>query len=161
MELEKWLQKKHCKKHTTKKTKPKHRKYTKYMYNYSIAMKLPFVPASPLLPLLLLPTIVGSPVPLTLPNTLKDLLEQRGVASPVCKCTKKCAHTYLPVFPNLHDPPHSLFFFCLFFGLVQAPNPMSSLLHTYTVAEHFYSTDNHCTAECCRAPPVLHFTLLP
>ncbi len=80
--------------HNTKKTKPKHRKYTKHMYNYSIAMKLPFVPASPLLPSLLLPTIVGSPVPLTLPNTLKYLLEQRGVASPVCKCTKKVC-TYL------------------------------------------------------------------
>ncbi len=93
------------------------------MYNYSIAMKLPFVQASPLLPLFLLPTIVGSPVPLTLPNTLKDLLEQRGVASPVCKCTKKVC-TYLPVFSNLHDPPHILFcFFLLFFALYKPPTP--------------------------------------
>jgi hypothetical protein len=146
-----------------KKTKPKHHKYTKYMYNYSIAMKLPFVPASPLLPLLLLPTIVGSLVPLTLPNTLKKIYWNNAeLLRQFVSVQRECAHTYLPVFPNLHDPPHSLVFFLFFFCcLVQAPYPMSSLLHTYTFAEHFYSTENHCTAECCRAPPVLHFTLLP
>jgi hypothetical protein len=30
-----------------KKTKPKHHKYTKHMYNYSIAMKLPFCSGLP------------------------------------------------------------------------------------------------------------------
>jgi len=145
--------------HPQKKTqKPKHHKYTKHMYNYSIAMKLPFVPASPLLPLLLLPTIVGSPVTSNPPLTLwKIYWNNAELLRQFVSVQRKCAHTYLPVFPNLHDPPHSLFF-SLFFCLVQVLNPMSSLLHTYTFAVHFYSTENHCTAECCRAPPVLHFT---
>jgi hypothetical protein len=38
--------------HHKKTQNQKHHKYTKHMYNCGIAMELPFVPASPLLPFL-------------------------------------------------------------------------------------------------------------
>ncbi len=121
-------------------------------------MKLPFVPASPLLPLLLLPTIVGSPVPLTLPNTLKDLLEQRGVASPVCKCTKKvCTYLRTGFSKSTWSPSLCVFFF---FCLVQAPKPHEiSAAHVHVCREFlFYRESLHCRMLSRPARPALHVT---
>ncbi len=157
MGLEKWVQKKHCKKHThKKKQKPKHHKYTKHMYNYSIAMKLPLVPASPLLPLLLLPTIVGSPVTSNPPLTLwKIYWNNAELLRQFVSVQRKCAHTYLPVFPNLHDPPHFLFFLpCT------SPQPHElSAAHVHVCrAFLFYRESLHCRMLSRPARLALHVT---
>ncbi len=122
-------------------------------------MKLPFVLASPLLPLLLLPTIVGSPVPLTLPNTLKDLLEQRVVASPVCKCTKKVCTYLLTGFSKSTWSP-ALFVFVFVFLPCTSPLPHElSGAHVHVCrAFLFYRESLHCRMLSRPARPALHVT---
>jgi hypothetical protein len=108
----------------------------------------------------LLPTIVGSLVPLTLPNTLKKIYWNNAeLLRQFVSVQRACAHTYLPVFPNLHDPPHSLVFF-LFFFLLPCTSPLPhelSAAHVHVCrAFLFYRESLHCRMLSRPARPALH-----
>lgn len=97
-------------------------------------------------------------LPLTHPNTLKDLLEQRGVASPVCKCTKKVCTYLLTGFSKSTWSP-ALFVFSFFLPCTSPQLHELSAAHVHVCrAFLFYRESLHCRMLSRPARLALHVT---